>query len=50
MMVIEAFKNALFERIEDEYDMKVFAEYEVDKAKGNIKTYCHEEIWEEFGL
>ena len=45
----EAFKNALFERIEDEYDMKVFADYEADKAKGKIKTYSHEEVWKEFG-
>ena len=29
----EAFKRALFDRIEDEYDMKVFAEYEEEKAK-----------------
>ena len=38
----EAFKNALFTHIEDEYDMKVFADYEADKAKGKIKTYSHE--------
>lgn len=46
----EAFKNALFERIEDEYDMKVFADYEAAKAKGKIKTYAHEEVWKEFDL
>ena len=46
----EAFKNALFERIEDEYDMRVFADYEAAKAKGKIKTYTHEEVWKEFDL
>lgn len=46
----EAFKIALFERIEDEYDMKVFADYEADKEKGKIKTYSHEDVWKEFGL
>lgn len=46
----EAFKRALFNAIEDEYDMKVFSEYEAEKAKGNIKTYSHEEVWSEFGL
>lgn len=46
----EAFKKALFEHIEDEYDMKVFEKYEADKAKGEIKTYSHEEVWEEYGL
>ena len=46
----EAFKRALFDRIEDEYDMKVFDEYEEEKAKGNVKTYSHEEVWKELGL
>lgn len=46
----EAFKNALFEKIENEYDMKVFDDYEKAKAKGNIKTYSHDEVWKEFGL
>ncbi len=45
MSLAEAFKNALFARIEDEYDMKVFANYEADKAKGKIKTYSHDEAW-----
>ncbi len=43
----EAFKSALFAHIEDEYDMKVFADYEADKAKGKIKTYSHEEVWKD---
>ena len=46
----EAFKRALFSAIEDEYDMKVFAAYEAEKAKGKVKTYSHEEVWKEFEL
>lgn len=41
----EAFKTALFDRIEDENDKKVFMQFETEKAKGNIKTYSHEEVW-----
>lgn len=48
--IAEAFKRALFEHIEDEYDLKIFDEYEADKSKGNVKTYSHEEVWKEFGL
>ena len=48
--IAEAFKRALFEHIEDEYDLKLFEEYEADKAKGNVKTYSHEEVWKEFDL
>ena len=43
----EAFKQALFDRIEDEYDMKVIAEYEEAKKQGKVKTYSHEEVWGE---
>ncbi len=45
----EAFKRALFERIEDEYDLKVFeealAEYEKDPV-----TYSFEEMKRELEL
>ena len=40
----EAFKQALFEKIEDEYDIalaeEVYAEY-----RENPTTYSHEEFW-----
>ena len=32
---------------EDALDMKVFAEYEEDKAKGNVNIYTHEDVWKE---
>lgn len=42
----EAFKRALFERIEDEFDIAIakeaYAEYQNDP-----KTYSHEEFWED---
>lgn len=43
-------KKFVFEKLEDEYDLRVFEEYEKDKAAGNIKTYSHEEAWKELGL
>lgn len=32
---------------EDALDIKVFAEYEEDKAKGNVNIYTHEDVWKE---
>lgn len=46
----EVIRNTMLERIEDEYDLKVFAEYEEKKAAGELKTYTHEEVWSELGL
>ena len=46
----EVIRNTMLERIEDEYDLKVFAEYEEEKAAGEVKTYTHEEVWRELGL
>ena len=43
-------KKIVFERLEDEYDLKVFEEYEKEKASGNLKTYTHEEVWEKLGI
>lgn len=49
MSVGEAFKRALFEKIEDEYDIAIadeaYREYQKDP-----KTYSHEEVGEMFGL
>ncbi|MBP3232790.1 MAG: CopG family transcriptional regulator [Anaerovibrio sp.] len=46
----EIIRRAMIERIETEYDMSVFEEYEKDKATGNTKTYSHDEAWKELGL
>ena len=40
----EAFKRALFEKIEDEYDIAL-AEDAYREYAGNPKTYTHEEAW-----
>lgn len=45
----EAIRSAMLERIEDEYDLEVFAEYEREKAAGGGKTYSHEEVWKDLG-
>ena len=46
----DAIKEAFFEKLEDEYDLKVIREYEAEKAKGNIKYYSLDEVEKELGL
>lgn len=46
----EAFKQALFERIEDEYDLKVFEEAYAEYEKSGRKTTPIEELWKELDL
>ena len=46
----EAFKQALFERIEDEYDLKVFEEAYAENEKIGRKTKPIEELWKELDL
>ncbi len=46
----EAIKEAFFDKLEDEYDIKRIREYEAEKAKGTLKTYTHEEVKEMLGL
>lgn len=43
-------KQLAFERLEDEYDIKIFEEYEKKKASGKLKTRPIEELWAELGL
>lgn len=43
-------KKLAFERLEDEYDIKLFHEYENRRSKGTLKTRPIEELWEELGL
>lgn len=45
----EAFKQALFERIEDEYDLKVFEEAYAEYEKNPV-TYSFEDMKKELGL
>ena len=46
----DAIKEAFFEKLEDEYDLKVIKEYEAEKAKGNVKYYSLDEIEKELDL
>ena len=43
-------KKLAFERLEDEYDLSVFEEYEKKKAAGDLKTRPISELWAELGL
>lgn len=49
MSVGEAFKRALFEKIEDEYDIAIADEAYREYLK-DPKTYSHEEVGEMLGL
>ena len=44
--VAEAFKKALFDKIEDEYDL-IVAENAYDHYLSDPKSYSHAEAWEE---
>lgn len=46
----EIIRTTMLERIENEYDLKVFAEYEAEKAAGTLKTRPINELWEELDL
>ena len=46
----EAFKQALFERIEEEYDIALANEAYDDYIKSGRKTRPIEELWEELGI
>ena len=46
----EAFKRALFERIEDEFDLKVFEEALDEYEKSGQQARPIEELWKELDL
>ena len=43
-------KRIVFERLEDEYYLKAFEEYEKEKANGTLKTYPISDLWKESDL
>ena len=43
-------RKTMLERIESEYDLNVFADYESDKASGELSTRPVSELWDELGL
>lgn len=46
----DAIKEAFFEKLEDEYDLKTVIEYEAEKAEKGMTYYTHEEVKEMLGL
>ena len=44
------FKRVLLEGIELEYELKMIAEYEKEKANGTLKLYDVEEVMDELGV
>ena len=46
----EAFKNALFEKIEEEYDISIAEEAYNEYIEGGKKSRPIEELWEELDL
>ena len=50
MSLGEAFKRALFEKIEDEYDISIFEEAYKDYLNEGMKSRPIEELWRELDL
>ncbi|MDO5085330.1 MAG: DUF6290 family protein [Erysipelotrichaceae bacterium] len=46
----EIIRTTMLEKIENEYDLKVFEEYESQKENGTLKTKPIDELWKELGL
>lgn len=46
----EAFKQALFEKIEDEYDIAVYEEALKEYEESGRKSKPIEELWQELGI
>ena len=43
-------KRLVFEKLEDEYDLKMIEEYERKKEEGTLKTRPASELWAELSL
>ena len=46
----EIIRTTMIEKIEAEYDLQVFADYEAEKAAGTLKTRPISELWKEIDL
>jgi len=46
----EVIRATMLDHIENEYDLKVFEEYEAERANGTLKTRPINQLWEELGL
>lgn len=43
-------KKLVFEKLEDEYDLKVIAEYEQEKADGTLELFDFDEVVKELAI
>ncbi len=43
-------KRIVFEKLEDDYDLKIVKEYQNEKKKNTLKTRPIEELWKELDL
>lgn len=50
MTLAEAFKKALFEKIEDEFDVTIFDDAYRDYVADGMRSRPIEELWEELSL
>ena len=50
MSMGEAFKRALFERIDDEYDLAVAEDAHAEYLQSGKKSYPIEDLWKELDL
>lgn len=46
----EIIRTTMLEHIENEYDLKVFEEYEAERANATLKTRPINQLWDELGL
>ena len=46
----DAIRKTMIEKIEDEFDLKVFEEYENKKANGTLVTRPIDELWKDLGI
>ncbi len=46
----DAIKQIFFEKLEDEYDLKIIEEHENDKKNGKVRYYSLDEVKKELGL
>lgn len=48
--VSEMIRQTILERIETEYDLSIFAEYEEQKESGELDTRPISELWDGLGM
>lgn len=46
----EIIRETMLDHIENEYDLKVFQEYKIEKSNGTLKTRPINELWKELGI